>query len=816
MNKNKVNKVLAVVIAVVIVFGWLLMVKGIPGTDVKPLAKKINLGLDIKGGVYVVLEAQNVDKYSDKKLADLMEQTKTVVNNRVDQMGLANPNVSVEGKDRIRVELPGVTDANEAIEQIGKTAQLKFTMSDQTFVLDGKNVDDATSGQSNETGKGGYVVNLKFDSEGAKAFEQATEKAAQGNTPVTVTKDMCEDGSAVQSNQILIWLDNKVISHPKVDEVISGGKCEIYGNFSQDEASNLAALIRGGSLPLELQEIQSSSQTAQIGMNALHMSILAGIIALIIVFIMMIVFYRAMGAAADIALMLYLFLILGGMALIGSVLTLPGIAGLILTVGMAVDGNVIIFTRIKEEIVGGKSIRVATQAGYKRAMSSIIDSQVTTLIAAVILYQMGTSSVKGFAWTLMIGTICSIFTSTLITQIYLGLMADSRFWARNSFFAIKPDGRPAFEIKKQFKVIEHRKIYYTVSICIILAGMITLGVRGFNYGIDFTGGTMLQFDMGKHVSVAQIDDVMKRHHVNLEQMQVVFSGDHQEEAVIRTNESLNKNERQSIIDDFKDTFGISDNDVLASEHFGASVGKELKQNALKALALAAVGMLIYIRLRFRQWKFGSSALLAVLHDVLIMVSFYAIFGITVNNPFIAAILTVVGYSINDTIVIFDRVRENMRYLRRGNTMEILNTSINQTLSRSIMTSVTTLVVMIPLYVMTSDAIREFVLPLMVGVATGCLSSIFIASPLYYEMSRAGMKNRYARRRKPSRQIEGSTKNAPYADARRAKEEAREAERKNEETDGTLKPPVENERPHTAKEANKGQRKPSRRDRKKGK
>lgn len=746
MKKTRANKVLAIVITVIIVCGWFLMLEGIPGT-MKPLKDKINLGLDIKGGVYVVLEAQNVGKYSDEKLADLMEQTKSVVENRVDQMGLANPNVSVEGKDRIRVELPGVSDANDAIDQIGRTAQLKFTMADQSFVLDGSSVKDATSGQSNETGKGGYVVNLEFDKNGTQAFADATQKALEGKVTPNVTKDMCEDGQDVEANQILIWLDNKVISHPAVNEVISGGKCEISGNFTQEEASNLAALIRGGSLPLELEEIQSSSQTAQIGMDALHGSIVAGIIGLIIIFVMMMVFYRAMGLAADIALSLYLFLILGGMALMGSVLTLPGIAGLILTIGMAVDGNVIIFTRIKEEISSGKSVRVAVQAGYKRAMSSIIDSQVTTLIAAVILYQLGTSSVKGFAWTLMIGTICSIITAALITQVYLNLMAGSRFWARPSFFGIRKDGSMTMEIKRQFHFIKHRKVFYAISLIVIIAGLVTVGVRGMNYGIDFTGGTMLQFNTGKHISTSQVDQVMKRHDINLKQMQVVYSGGQKEEVMIRTNESLNKNERQTIIDDFKSTFHLKNSDVLASEHFGASVGKELKTNAVKALAIAAVGMLIYIRLRFRKWKFGAAALLGVLHDVLVMIAFYAIFRVTVNNPFIAAILTVVGYSINDTIVIFDRVRENMHYMRQGSTAEILDTSINQTLSRSIMTSLTTLVVMIPLFIMSSSAIREFTLPLMVGIITGAYSSIFICSPLFYQMSQRSRKDQYEKRRR---------------------------------------------------------------------
>lgn len=782
MKNSKVNKVLAIVILVIIVVGWYITLWGIPGT-MQPLKDKIKLGLDVKGGVYVVLEAQDTDKYSDAELTDLMEQTKAVVENRSNQMGVSETNVTIEGKNRIRVELPGVTNANEAIEQVGKTAQLKFTMADQSFVLDGKSVKDATSGQSQESGQGGYVVNLEFDADGADAFAKATEKALAGTVTPNVSSNLCEDGGTVEANQVLIWLDNKVISHPSVNEAITGGKCEISGNFTQDEASNLAALIRGGSLPLELQEVESSSQTAQIGMDALNTSIFAGLIGVAIIFLIMLIGYRLMGAVADVALTLYIFLILAGMALMGSVLTLPGIAGIILSIGMAVDANVVIFTRIKEEIVNGKSIRVATQTGYRRALTTVIDSQVTTLIAAIILYQIGSTSVKGFAWTLMIGVICSIITAVFVTQIYLNLLSGSRRFGQNKFFGIKPDGTPALAIKKQFHFIKHRKIYYIVSIIIILAGLVTLGVKGFNYGIDFTGGTKMQFDMGKQISTEQVKDVMKNHDVNLKQMQVVFAGDNDEQVIVRTNESLNKDERQAIIKDFEKTFDITDDDVLASEHFGASIGKELKSNALKALGLAALGMLIYIRLRFRQWKFGAAALLGVLHDVLILVTFYAIFRVTVNNPFIAAVLTVVGYSINDTIVIFDRVRENLRFMRRGKVDEILDKSINQTLSRSIMTSFTTLIVMVPLYILTTSSIREFVLPLMIGVATGAFSSIFICSPLYYEFSKGSHRGKYEkeqlRAERSKKRLEAGKSETDSSDAGAETESEKNSEEKTE-------------------------------------
>ena len=426
------------------------------------------------------------------------------------------------------------------------------------------------------------------------------------------------------------------------------------------------------------------------------------------------------------------------MALVGNVITLPGIAGLILSVGMAVDANVVIFTRIKEEIISGKSTRVAVQTGFKRAMSTVIDSQVTTLIAAVILYQIGTSSVKGFAWTLMIGIIVSLLTAVVITHLYLGIFANTRRFSKKKYYGIKEDGTAMFAIKRQFSFIKHRKIYYTVSVVILVIGLAFGLVRGLNYGIDFTGGTMVQIDMGKEVAMEEVEDVLNDRGIEAE---VVYAGENNEQIMIRTVDAIENDERSALIADLQQEFGFEDSDILAQELFGPTVGKELRNNAIKAVLLAAVGMLIYIRLRFKEWNFGASAILGVLHDVLIVLTFYAVFNVTVNNPFIAGILTVVGYSINDTIVIFDRIRENNQLMRKDEE-EIIDISINQTLSRSIMTTFTTLIVMVPMFIMTSASMREFILPLMVGVAAGCLSSIFICSPLYYQFSQHKRKTRY--------------------------------------------------------------------------
>ncbi len=728
--KEKLKKIVAVLLLLLVGFGWYATVFGVG--SLAPLTDKIQLGLDIKGGVYVVMEAQT-DKEGEE-LTELMNQTQQVISRRVDQMGIANADVRVEGGNRIRVELPGVENAQEAIDQIGRTAQLQFLMPDGGFVLDGSMVQNATVTQSgSETG--GYAVSLELKSEGADAFEQATEKALSGTVTATI-KDSY--GQTVPSDSIVIMLDNDVISSPSVNEVISGGKCEITGNFSQEEASELAALIRGGALPAPLEEVSSSVQSAKIGLDAFDQSVKAGIIGIAIIFVIMIAGYMIMGLAADIALAMYILIIFIIMALVGNVITLPGIAGLILSVGMAVDANVVIFTRIKEEIISGKSTRVAVQTGFKRAMSTVIDSQVTTLIAAVILYQIGTSSVKGFAWTLMIGIIVSLLTAVVITHLYLGIFANTRRFSKKKYFGIKEDGTAMFAIKRQFSFIKHRKIYYTVSVVILVIGLAFGLVRGLNYGIDFTGGTMVQIDMGKEVAMEEVEAVLNDRGIEAE---VVYAGENNEQIMIRTVDAIENDERSALIADLQQEFGFDDSDILAQELFGPTVGKELRNNAIKAVLLAAVGMLIYIRLRFKEWNFGASAILGVLHDVLIVLTFYAVFNVTVNNPFIAGILTVVGYSINDTIVIFDRIRENNQLMRKDEE-EIIDISINQTLSRSIMTTFTTLIVMVPMFIMTSASMREFILPLMVGVAAGCLSSIFICSPLYYQFSQHKRKTRY--------------------------------------------------------------------------
>ena len=476
----RVKRVLAALVLAVTVLGWYITAFGIgPVSNAKETLK---YGLDINGGVYVVMEAQTDATGDDLK--DLMEQTRAVLNNRVNQLGVAEASVTIEGEDRLRIEMPGVENAEEAIEAIGQTAQLQFILADGTVILDGstvKNAQIATDGSA-------YKILLEFDSEGAELFEEGTRTAVSG---------MVEPMDGLERDMIAIVLDNEIISAPEVQKVISGGSCEITGGFTQEEASTTAALMRGGALPVELVEIQSSVQTATIGADALDKSIVAGGIGLVLVFILMIVFYGMLGLVADIALMLYVVLFIWANVALNVVITLPGIAALILSIGMAVDANVIIFARIKEEIAAGKTIRVAVNSGFKNALTTVLDAQITTLIAALVLYQIGTTAVKGFALTLILGIVISIFTAVVITQLFISLLAESKKFAQNKYFGVNEDGTPKQMIHKSFEFIKHRKIYYMISAGIIIVGILFAGIGGMNYGIDFTGGTMMQIEMGE-------------------------------------------------------------------------------------------------------------------------------------------------------------------------------------------------------------------------------------------------------------------------------------------------------------------------------
>ena len=458
-----------------------------------------------------------------------------------------------------------------------------------------------------------------------------------------------------------------------------------------------------------------------------------------LVLVLMVIVYGMLGLIADLALLLYIQLVLWIMAAMGSVLTLPGIAGIILSIGMAVDSNVIIFTRIREEIQKGKSVNVAVDMGYHAALTTVIDSQTTTLVAAFVLYLFGTTSVKGFALTLMIGTVMSVITAVFITQLYVNLLAGSKKFGTAKYFGIREDGTPRFSWKWNIKFIENRKKFYAISACVIIIGLGFGLIKGFNYGIDFTGGTMMQLEMGEKVDIDEVKDAIASYDLD---PTIVYAGEDNTQIMIKTIKDLKSAERMEVFNTIAEKYGLEEDDIMASEEFGPTVGKDLRQNAIKSILIAALCMLIYIRFRFKDWKYGLAAVSGLAHDVLVTLSIYAIFRITINKPFIAGILTVVGYSINDTIVVFDRIRENSKFYKRKQAVALIDDSINQTLSRSIMTSLTTFLVMVPLFIMASSELRSFLIPLMIGVFVGTYSSIFLCSPVFYELTKKDGISKY--------------------------------------------------------------------------
>ena len=733
-NKQKTKTIFSVFVIIAVVVLWVISITGTPKTE--SIKEAMKYGLDINGGVYVELEA-NTTGLSEKRTNEVMQQTKEVMEKRVNAMGVSEATVSIEGKNRLRIEMPGVKDAEEAIAQIGRTAKLRFTTADGKEYLTGEGVKTAGSAMDEQNGR--YKITITFTKEGQQAFAEATEKAYSG----TVT-----DSLGVDPTAIVIWLDDEVLTAPTVHEKIDSNSCEITrnGGFTQEEASTTAALIRGGALPVELHEASSSVQSASIGAQALTKSVKAGIIGMGLIFLLMVIVYGGLGFIADICLALYVLVLLWTMAKLGAVMTLPGIAGIILGIGMAVDSNVIIFSRIREEIASGRRIAAAADEGYHSAIRAVFDSQITTFIATVILYEFGSASVKGFALTLMLSIIISIMTAVFIAQIMISALSTSKL-ASYKMFGCKEDGKPRQVIKKKFDFVSKRKIFYAISACIIVIGLLFTGVKGLDYGIDFSGGTMIQVDPEKKVTVTQMQETLKPYNLDAN---IVYAGDNNSELIIKTKKPLTNEERSNIVSSIEEDYGKTK--VIASEEFGPTMSGEIKSNAIKSILLAAIGMLIYIIIRFRKWQYGVAAVSGLAHDVLILISMYALFRFTVNNPFIAAVLTIVGYSINDTIVIFDRIRENTKLHPGMDLKELLNMSINQMIGRSFMTSLTTIIAIIPLILMVSAQLAIFVIPLMIGIIAGTYSSIFICTPIYYELCKKTELSRYERSIKKKKKL----------------------------------------------------------------
>ena len=599
------------------------------------------------------------------------------------------------------------------MEELGKPGSLIFVDESGNTILTGDQVASAKAAIQEKNGQKSYVVSLTFTEEGAKTFADATAKNI--------------------GKRIGIIYDGSMVSYPTVNSAITGGECYIDGMQDYDEAENLAATIRIGSLSLELEELRSNVVGAKLGQEAIATSLKAGAIGFGIVAVFMIAVYLVPGLASVLALCLYVALELVLLSAFEVTLTLPGIAGIILSIGMAVDANVIIFTRIKEEIGVGKTVKSAIKTGFSKALSAIIDGNVTTLIAAVVLFWRGSGTVKGFASTLALGIVLSMFTALFVTKAIL-----------NALYNLGLDDPKFYGVSKEKKAINFlgkKNLCFIISCVVIVAGWVTMGVHGaggdgvLNYSMEFKGGTSTNVTFNEDMS---LEDISSK--VVPVVIKVTGDAEVQTQKVTGTNEviiktkTLSVDQRQALNDALVENFGVEE-DKITAESISGAVSNEMKRDAIEAVIIATICMLIYIWFRFKDIRFATSAVLALLHDVLVVLTFYAAARWSVGSTFIACMLTIVGYSINATIVIFDRVRENLKIKTNKQSLaDLVNLSITQTFTRSINTSLTTVVMVIVLFIMGVSSVREFALPLIVGIVCGTYSSVCITGALWYVMT----------------------------------------------------------------------------------
>ena len=668
---------------------------------------KIKLGLDLAGGVSITYQTVEPNP-SDEDMADTIYKLQQRVQNYSTEA-----EVYREGGNRINIDIPGVSDANAILNDLGKPGSLIFMDPQGNTVLTGDQVATAKAGIIDNNGNSEYVVSLTFTDEGSKAFEEATAKLI--------------------GQRIAIIYDNVVYSNPTVQTAITGGNAQITGMTSYDEAKNLASTIRIGSLSLELEELRSNVVGAKLGQTAISTSMKAAVVGFVVLAAFMIGVFLLPGAASVIALALYIILEILLLSAFEITLTLPGIAGIILSIGMAVDANVIIFTRIKEEIALGKSVYESINSGFKKALSAIIDGNVTTLIAAAVLYVRGSGTVKGFAQTLALGIILSMFTALFVTKFILKAfynvgLDDVKFYGK------KPD-------RESINFVGMRKITLSIAAVVLIIGVIFAGVNKsqiggfFNYGLDFKGGTSTNVTFNKDYSLEEISKeiVPVVESVTGEAGTQTQKVQGTNQVIIKTR-SLSLDEREKLNKALADKFGV-DAEKITAESISGAVSSEMKKDAVVATVLATILMLIYIWIRFRDFSFAAGSILALLHDVFIVISCYAIFRWSVGSTFIACILTILGYSINATIVIFDRIRENKAILPKSTAKEeLINKSVTETLTRSIYSSLTTFITIFILFLMGVPSIREFALPIMVGIVAGTYSSVFLSSVFWYLLS----------------------------------------------------------------------------------
>ena len=690
------------------------------GSDRTLSIVNIRQGLDLQGGVSILYEANIPNPTSDD-----MAAANNLLRSRLDARGYTEATTVQEGTNQIRVDIPGVEDAEAAVSQIGASALLLFVDMHGDVLLTGGNVQRATSGVfPNHVGVPEAQVHLQFDSVGTQLFADATR--------------------ANVGSPIFIFMDDQELSSPIVNTPILDGTAVISGTFTPESARILADQINQGSLPFTLTDISLNNVGARLGEGALQASVIAGVIGVILLLIFLIFIYRTLGIAANMALILdgtLFLLIISGM---GITMSLPGIAGLILSLGMATDANIVIFERIREEIASGKTLRSAIRTGYRRALPAILDSNITTLLAGIVLFYMGTGPIMGFAQMLIIGIILSMFTSLVVGRIAvvclanMGIIKSHHILSQKQKEALEAaNGREVAPDLEERPFVQKRKTYFAISAAIIAVGIVvaviqtSMGNGPFDLDVEFSGGTSFQVDIGQPFDNSEIEAIVRN---------VTGESAPQVQAIMGTNEvhirsTLYTAEarielRESLIERFN-----IDEDAISYSTVSAAVSDQMRRDAMLAIVLATAGMLVYITIRFRDIRKGASAVLAQLHDAAVVLCVYVIFRVPLNYAFIAVMLTTIGYSINATIIIFDRIRENRSRLPKIGDESLINISVTQTLRRTLFSTLTSFSVVLLMWIIGVPAIREFTLPIMVGLLFGAYSSVCLSGSAWYMMKR---------------------------------------------------------------------------------
>jgi len=730
---------------IVAFFLIVLLFLGLIGTTVTGIAKKINLGLDLQGGFEVLYEVKPLDE-SQKITRTTMESTVKILNDRVNKLGISETSIDIEGSDRIRVQLAGVEDQEQAREMLATSARLSFRDVNDNKLLDGSDIKEGSAKQDFDPDTGAPIVTLQLKS--ASDFADVTREIKEMSEPdnrLVIWMDY-EEGDAYKEE---VTKDNpKFESAPRVTKTLNTTDVMIDG-YTLDEAKDLASVINAGSLPVDMTELYSTSVGAQFGEKALNKTVMAGIIGVGLVLLFMIATYRFPGFIASINLIIYIYLILLIFELMNGVLTLPGIAALILGVGMAVDANVITFERIKEELREGKSVLAAFKAGTSNSLPAIIDANITTILAAIVLFIFGTSSIKGFATMLIVSILVSFLTAVYGSRLLMQLWIKTDFLRRRtSWFGVKKKDikdindtseTVAKVFNKPLKVVRHRNKFFIASSAMVILGIISLAIFKLNPGIDFTNGSRIEVLSDEPITTEEIEADLED--LGLEAKSIVISGDNNDIAVMRYDTVISEDRIDELKSYFDEKYGNMPNISVVSP----IVGKELVKNALYALAIASIGMIIYVTFRF-EFFFGITAIIALIHDAFLIVVLFSFTQLEFDMTIVAAILTIIGYSINDTIVTFDRIRENIQRKRKRiksfkELAQVVNRSIVQTMTRSINTSVTTLIAVLAFLFFGAESIKGFAIALTVGLIAGTYSSLFLASQLWLKWRGSNLKKK---------------------------------------------------------------------------